>query len=33
MAWFRDKADVARLGKGFGLSQATSYRYLDEVSR
>ena len=29
--WFRDKAGVARLGRGFGLSQATSYRYLDEV--
>jgi len=31
LAWFRDRAGIARLGKGFGLSQATSYRYLDEV--
>lgn len=31
LAWFRDKADVRRLGAGFGLSQATAYRYLAEV--
>jgi hypothetical protein len=31
LAWFRDKADVRRLGTGFGLSQATAYRYLAEV--
>jgi hypothetical protein len=31
LVWFRGKADIARLGRGFGLSQATSYRYLDEV--
>lgn len=31
LAWFRDKADIRRLGAGFGLSQATAYRYLDEV--
>jgi DDE superfamily endonuclease len=30
LAWFRQPADVAALGRGFGLSQATSYRYLDE---
>ena len=27
LAWYRDKADIPRLGAGFGLSQATSYRY------
>jgi hypothetical protein len=31
LAWFRDRPDVARLGKGSGISQATAYRYLDEV--
>jgi hypothetical protein len=31
LAWFRDRPDVARLGKGFGISQATAYRYLDEA--
>jgi hypothetical protein len=31
LAWFRDKAGIRRLGAGFGLSQATAYRYLDEV--
>ena len=30
LAWYRDKADIPRLGAGFGLSQATSYRYLAE---
>jgi len=30
LAWYRDKADIARLGAGFGLSQATSYRYVAE---
>jgi hypothetical protein len=30
LAWFRDKADVRRLGAGFGISQATAYRYKDE---
>jgi hypothetical protein len=24
LAWYRDKADIPRLGAGFGLSQATS---------
>ena len=32
LAWFRDKPDIRRLGAGFGLSQATAYRYLDEVT-
>jgi hypothetical protein len=31
LAWFRDRLDVARLGRGFGISQATAYRYLDEA--
>src|SRR5438105_130854 len=31
LAWFRDKGDIRRLGAGFGLSQSTAYRYLDEV--
>ncbi len=31
LAWFRDRPDVARLGRGFGISQATAYRYLDEA--
>jgi hypothetical protein len=30
LAWYRDKADIPRLGAGFGLSQATSYRYIAE---
>ena len=30
LAWYRDKADIPRLGAGFGLSQATSYRYVTE---
>jgi hypothetical protein len=31
LAWFRDRPDIPRLGKGFGISQATAYRYLDEA--
>jgi hypothetical protein len=31
LAWFRDRPDVRRLGTGFGISQATAYRYLDEA--
>jgi hypothetical protein len=31
LAWFRDKGSIPRLGAGFGLSQATAYRYLGEV--
>jgi hypothetical protein len=30
LAWYRDKPDIARLGAGSGLSQATSYRYVAE---
>jgi hypothetical protein len=30
LAWFRDGADVERLGAGFGLSRATAYRYRNE---
>ena len=32
LAWYRDKTDIPRLGAGFGLSQATSYRYVAEVT-
>src|SRR5450755_3650124 len=31
LAWFRDRPDIPCLGKGFGISQATAYRYLDEA--
>jgi hypothetical protein len=31
LAGFRDKGDIPRLGRGFGLPQSTPYRYLDEV--
>jgi hypothetical protein len=31
LAWFRDKGDIPRLGRGFGLAQSTAYRYPDEV--
>ena len=31
LAWFRDRPDIRRLGAGFGLSQATAYRYKDEA--
>jgi len=31
LAWFLDKGSIPRLGAGFGLSQATACRYLDEV--
>jgi len=27
LAWYRDKTDIPRLGAGFGLPQATAYRY------
>ena len=30
LAWFRDRPDLSRLGQGFGISQATAYRYKDE---
>ncbi|HEX6525595.1 MAG TPA: transposase family protein [Streptosporangiaceae bacterium] len=31
LAWFRDRPDIGRLGAGFGISQATAYRYKDEA--
>jgi len=31
LAWFRDRCSIARLGAGFGISQATAYRYVGEV--
>ena len=31
VAWFRDKPNITRHGKAFGISQATAYRYLDET--
>jgi hypothetical protein len=31
LAWFRDRPDVCRLGQGFGISQATAYRYVNEA--
>lgn len=33
LAWYRDKADIPRLGAGFGISQATSYRYVAEGTK
>lgn len=30
IAWFRDRPNVTRLGRGFGIGQATAYRYLAE---
>ncbi|MBT8226236.1 MAG: IS5/IS1182 family transposase [Dactylosporangium sp.] len=31
LVWFREKTGITNLGRGFGLAQATSYRYLNEV--
>ena len=31
IAWFRDRPNLARHGRAFGISQATAYRYLHEV--
>jgi hypothetical protein len=31
LAWFRDRPDIRRVGQGFGISQATAYRYKDEA--
>jgi hypothetical protein len=31
LAWFWDRPDIRRLGQGFGISQATAYRYKDEA--
>lgn len=33
LAHYRDDADIPRLGAGFGISQATSYRYVAEGTR
>ena len=30
IVWFRDRPNVTRLGYGFGIAQATAYRYLSE---
>jgi hypothetical protein len=32
LAWFRDRPDIRRLGQGFGISQATAYRYKDTAA-
>lgn len=31
LVWFREHREVALTGRGFGISQATTYRYLDEA--
>ena len=31
LVWFRERRDVALVGRGLGISQATAYRYLDEA--
>ena len=31
LVWFRDGGDITNLGRGFGLSRSSSYRYLHEV--
>jgi DDE superfamily endonuclease/Helix-turn-helix of DDE superfamily endonuclease len=31
LVWFRERRPVALAGRGFGISQATAYRYLDEA--
>ena len=31
IAWFRDRPDIRLLGAGFGISQATAYRYKNEA--
>lgn len=33
LVWFRKKEDIALLGAGFGISRATSYRYVAEGQR
>lgn len=32
LVWYRKREDPALLGAGFGISRATAYRYLDEVT-
>jgi hypothetical protein len=31
LVWFREKRPIPLIGRGFGVSQATSYRYVNEV--
>jgi len=31
LVWFRENREVALIGRGLGISQATAYRYLDEA--
>lgn len=31
LVWFRERREVTLTGRGFGISQATAYRYLDEA--
>ncbi|MQA17481.1 MAG: IS5/IS1182 family transposase, partial [Pseudonocardiaceae bacterium] len=31
LVWFRERRDVALIGRGLGISRATAYRYLDEA--
>ena len=31
LAWFREKRNIPNLGRGFGLRQATSYNYINEI--
>ncbi|MFI0471076.1 transposase family protein [Saccharopolyspora sp. 5N102] len=33
LRWFRDNIDIARLARDHGISRATAYRYLDEVTK
>ena len=33
LAWFREKRNIPNLGRGFGLSQATSYNYINEIDQ
>jgi hypothetical protein len=31
LVWFRERRDIPLIGRGFGISQATAYRYWDEA--
>ena len=31
LVWFRERRDIALVGRGLGISQTTAYRYLDEA--
>lgn len=31
LTWFRERRDIALIGRGLGISRATSYRCLDEA--